>query len=1382
MKKNVIAVLAGLMSVACLFAGIALSNVEAKAVTVAYVTEMFTKSSGINMEVATDSNGNNGVAFQAFKKDAFVVLNNETAGEYNFAFGSENLGTKSFSLVFEGEEGEFAINVQAPGSQLNVSVELDGKKGGLNYKNNLISGATHEGNVAGRFTQIAKSENTYIRFNPLSMCVYVGNGTTELLVWNMAKSVNDSHSLGATRFPFNSYSVKLCMESGSGEEKLFVYSIGEDALNGEVLVDKGAPSVYAPAYTNMKTGEEYTLPLPYAYDLFDGEIEDISVAVKYRRKTVIAKQKYEDGMTIFPKDGEYTITYYAKDAAGNEGEYTVTLSSFSMPVEEKFNFSYMPETKEVGVGSSIALPNAYYTSNYALIQTPCLLTVSVNGEALEGYNDILLYDQVIRFNTAGTYTVTLRPIDNNTSAYYEYNIIATEELPKIEYACYDFSLGDILETENQSVTFKGKDYTYETIVYYPDGKAYIGDLFTLDQSGKYTVEYRFVDESNNLYKYKASFSISDILYEFESNESYAHIGANQYNDEVGLNVYMAYGDKFTYSKVIDVSDNTKEEPLIEILATPINVGVQELKQFQIILTDVYNENNYVTIDVVDYQNTTQAAYAKVAHAGQILSGYEGSTFHKDIWGTYFRTSLYGVESCIDYPIRIYLDYAEKQMYVGNGEGSLLIADLDDYNCYDELWEGFTTGEVKLTIEGVSWQSSLAGLFIKSVDGETFESEAYDDVVAPKINVDLEGYEEINLPEGLVGHTYPIFKATALDTYVGETKVYTNVYYDYGGDLQSQVSVVNGKFAINVAGHYTIVYTSYDNFGNQAVKTLKIKATESSDPIIIESIQEETVVVGKEYILPKVLASGGNGKLTIQCFIEEGGKDVLIEESYVFDTAGVYSLKFVATDYIGVSTEYEFSVIASYSDTPIFEELPIYPALLISGKEYSVQKAYAKYYAEDAVGEDCTIRIYLEDKNGRKEITGDTFVPQIDAVSADIKLIYEAAYGTAQDSYIYTIPTVQVNEGTTYYANRYFSVTGGSVSATNEGVAVSVSSNENSVEYINSLIADGFTLTFNINPEKSSVGALSLYLFDAQNRKNAVIVKITNTKGSTSSISINGGANGETYGSFVGTSQYDFSLTYDNDTFTISDAGRYSKTIETNILGERFNGFASGLVGFRFVFEDVTDETELLIKRLNNHNVSDITNDMVEPQAILKDGAYVKMAKIGDIISIKELIYGDVMSLNTTATYSVLCNKKVVTSIDGVELKNISAEKLYAFKCEEYGTYSIMYTVKDDSGNMYPYSHTVTVLDDISPEITVDGNISSAYKLNTNLTLPMASATDNVDGEVEPFVVVYAPSGMRTAYELGTTVSFSEVGKYTIKYIVYDSVGNIAEKVFIVTVE
>ena len=103
------------------------------------------------------------------------------------------------------------------------------------------------------------------------------------------------------------------------------------------------------------------------------------------------------------------------------------------------------------------------------------------------------------------------------------------------------------------------------------------------------------------------------------------------------------------------------------------------------------------------------------------------------------------------------------------------------------------------------------------------------------------------------------------------------------------------------------------------------------------------------------------------------------------------------------------------------------------------------------------------------------------------------------------------------------------------------------------------------------------------------------------------------------------------------------------------------------------------------------------------------------------------------------------------------------------TYNIKYQVQDSSGNKAEMIRKVTIIDDIPPVITLNGNASMTVYLNAKYEEKGAKAEDEKDGDLTDKISIEG------------SVDTSKTGKYTVYYKVSDNSGNEATKTRSVTV-
>ncbi|MBQ6921795.1 MAG: hypothetical protein IJQ66_01770 [Clostridia bacterium] len=207
------------------------------------------------------------------------------------------------------------------------------------------------------------------------------------------------------------------------------------------------------------------------------------------------------------------------------------------------------------------------------------------------------------------------------------------------------------------------------------------------------------------------------------------------NEPSGLKVTLASGDVFTYNEPIDLSGQTtnitgmetnERDNIVCFYVIPETQGIADVYDVKVRLTDVYDEDNF--IEIVVYANSTDEneATGQALYAGaraSVQENYAGAHYldysntgmisdriFKDVdyytLGGYWSNLVTfaapnGYENVR--PFSFAINYSEKILYGFDQEATNTmwcthrLADLDDSDYFDTLWDGFTTGEVYLSI-------------------------------------------------------------------------------------------------------------------------------------------------------------------------------------------------------------------------------------------------------------------------------------------------------------------------------------------------------------------------------------------------------------------------------------------------------------------------------------------------------------------------------------------------------------------------------------------------------------------------------------------------------------------------------------------------------------
>ncbi|MDD3865417.1 MAG: DUF5011 domain-containing protein [Candidatus Izemoplasmatales bacterium] len=136
-------------------------------------------------------------------------------------------------------------------------------------------------------------------------------------------------------------------------------------------------------------------------------------------------------------------------------------------------------------------------------------------------------------------------------------------------------------------------------------------------------------------------------------------------------------------------------------------------------------------------------------------------------------------------------------------------------------------------------------------------------------------------------------------------------------------------------------------------------------------------------------------------------------------------------------------------------------------------------------------------------------------------------------------------------------------------------------------------------------------------------------------------------------------------------------------------------------------------------------------------------------------------IGSSATPNYATNVTAVDNFDGTITSKLVINST-AVNLAVPGTYEVVYTVTDLSGNTQTATITVTVVDNTDPVITITSGISYVLADPAPNYTAGVTATDDVDGDITADIVVDS-----------TAVNLLVVGVYTITYTVEDSSGNIA---------
>ena len=966
-----------------------------------------------------------------------------------------------------------------------------------------------------------------------------------------------------------------------------------------------------------------------------------------------------------------------------------------------------------------------------------------------------------------------------------------------------YDLGEVVEFPDVKVSDGEKQYDTETVLYYPDGTVKQTRAAKLTVSGEYTLEYRAFVGGKTL-KETYTFKAYAPLYETTSTAVTAIYKTDDsaYNTGLqGLDVSLPDGVSFQYNKPINLYE-LGNKPIIEMTMFPKKQGTRDINAVTVTLTDVYDPNNTVIV------------FMGTADPGN-YAPYQGSSFRQGATMYFVGTSAvelyayrrtadsylspedmkrYGFESSFSFSalssdnksepvsyigkefLTFSMDLENKQIYAplsrGQGGGISLVTDLSNDSVYSNAWEGFTTGEVYVTITCGEYDSNNAAhLFITKIGEEDLTQTHFEGGTLPKIYFDTEAYEEDALPDGTVNKTYPVFTATAYDYYNGGRTILPRVFFNYKSSTRVEYPVSNGKFLPDREGEYTFVYEVDDSCGHKVEKTLTIEVTNADSSItsILPSQITTETLAGKPFEVVKPQFWGGSGDIQETVTAICNGVSYPVENyTFVPKQIGTYTIRYNYVDYIGNEKMLEYDVQVANNPNPVAESEIQLPKYLIEGRKIELPDCtFVSYNAMPSKTVDYKLSVI--DGDGRHDLTKNVYT-----VKADAEGYVTFIYSAQSDSGVGYLPEIKVPvrnvmSGEMLDFTKYF-IADDTVTMTVEEINMEFSATDDGkVSFVNPIIAEYFTTTMKIIPEQNQFGALKFYFKDSIDEEICLELELRHHSDANESIKtyLNGIAIAKTpLATFINGKP--LTVTYSSGELGFGKNLMFKPKYDVN--GNRFNDFPSGKIDFSFEFFDVYGESKVELSKINNQNFNNImTSDITGPE-LIANGVFTLVQPLNTEITIYDVFVSDMLDTYTISNVSVRQGKEYVTATDGTLLKQ-APNKEYKIKLAVYGTYNITYTAFDGAGNSTQLIKNIVVYDLTPPNIEVSGEMQTSARVGDTIKLPDASATDNVSQNVEVEIYVVDPNYRTVAYERG--MEYERYGTYVIRFVAFDEEGNMA---------
>ena len=945
---------------------------------------------------------------------------------------------------------------------------------------------------------------------------------------------------------------------------------------------------------------------------------------------------------------------------------------------------------------------------------------------------------------------------------------------------YDY--GSTIEMPSSlQIVSGGNTYTADkSYIRFPNGKLYAGGNYSLDSFGGYEIIY---EAEANGKKITAThlFDVKMPVYSTGKGTTYDITTLNNdFNSKEatkGLSVKLGAGETFTYNKTL----NVYETPEIELLWFNVMHFDPIAKELVVTLTDCYDSSRY--IEIVYTKSAYSETYIAVGANGKAARGItqhprvSGDLFYID--GEGYKLNAVGglipsnrkwerhIEAGLKADrynnIRLSLDMKNKdkpRVYVKTAPESVLnelIAELNNPNIYNYNFNGFTTGEVKLSItaktligeENVELQiASMCG-----VSGEDLKGGVLTDEEGPEIVVNSEK-ESLNV---MAGAPIKVPTAVAYDSNGISGEVEYAVYYGYGTTFQKNVSVKNGTIVPSDLGAYTVVYTAKDVFGNASVKTFVLNAVRECEQGIDFDCEKVTDAVAGNFVsldnysakslntaaTVSVSVTGPDGKLVEvsadMTMICEGVGEYIVRYDYFDDLySGSYTYKFTARD--GGISRFETNAVLT-------------PDYMIKNATYSVDKINAYKYS--------SVTPELENVSYTISYDGGVFTafnPDEFTVTGANKL--KIRYALSSDASVFIeskeIKIVDVGYGATLDGSKYFA--GDYAGRIDENTPDYASyalnaSDSGSLDFINPLLMSSFSFRYSLS---GTIGSYTIAFTDYYDRANKVAVEF-----------VEGGVN--VNGAFKAVS-YDAS---ESMTVSYADGNLVVGTVSIPLDSD----FKSEKILFGLKFNEITEAGELKVYSVCNQTFGYyVTSDNVKPIISVKHAD--RVADVGDIITLYVPEFADVLSpsVKSNCVVSVYKDGKAVRSTSGVVLANADAFAGYSFEIDGFGSYLVLYQYTDGSGKVGDDRYAITVTDIELPTLTLNDYDGNPVQVSIGAELsPLAyTVKDNITAtnKINVTIIVYNVKGVAVCVT-NDKFTLTKAGKYTVYIYCTDEAGNTA---------
>lgn len=946
----------------------------------------------------------------------------------------------------------------------------------------------------------------------------------------------------------------------------------------------------------------------------------------------------------------------------------------------------------------------------------------------------------------------------------------------------------------------------KTYVYAPDGIVYTSSSVYLNVDGEYTVRY-VATEGERTYIHNEKFTVNNPQYYFSGNNSSAtYVENHELAKRDGLLVDLAKGETFNYNRIVNLYGSSRANPTIKFALITTTLGRHDVNKIIVTFTDAYNPDNKVQVAFAlrtgpdTYWNYCLARANDQAWkgfdntgSGKLWTNAYGNGYNYYFYDSYVQSDTLTYPSAYNLFENQYLgawvnpttnEIHQSSWHYGDraGWGSPIV-DLDDMSYQDKVFEGFTTGEVLVSIHCEGYVSSSAKILCLSVNGENVFAEKSEVIEKPEITLNTLDYEESTLPSGVKGGSYKVFDAVAKDRNSGGyLELEKRVFYQYkrnAGEYDSvrsnnytkEISVVNGEFKTEQAGKYAICYrVKYSGKVLEKVIVIDIEETSPAinDLALISGYTVNSQAGNRVYLANVQEVSGGVGDIELYYAIEKDGEEYevfsnpAIGRYFIPKEQGSYTVTITAKDFIGNTNDISYDLSVTTQTTAGFQDDPVVNKYYFENETYVIPE----YYGVLANGTKQLAILTIKDGKGTNAYEFNKTVTFTPDANGNVTFVY--AFGDNVREYV--VPVISVKDGNEIKTAKYF--VGSNITSIDKADGVELTfKGDGKADFVNVLPEEAFEIAFTLNGAGSAIGELTLTLTDSVDA--SISVAVTLKKGVNGlDLFIN---NQLRQANFVKSTTVDSFISFSTAENSISFGGNNVKIANT-VYGEKFNGFTSSNLYLSFEYADISGNATMLVKSICNQDLGSVVIRDARTPFIVLDGDYGDLGKKqGSVVTILPVIASDVLSPFVSVTVTVEYNYSSVYSLDGTELIGVDCTngKSYDIKLDDTGSYTIVYRALDWANRSYELSFLVSSLDLTAPVISINGKVPTQATVNNAIAFPGISATDDYSEEVVIIKTIILPSG-RTVYVKGNSYVPTVKGKYILYLLAIDESGNCAE--------